>query len=156
MVPTHKCLGTFSHSVSKVLTIYCIVTCSVLARTDPRDVARVEKVTYMCTPEKRQTCPETAEGVTGHLANWLSPADLQKALDDRFPSCMTGKSAQQHNLCSACALFALVNLHFVSSEPASTGITDESAKFLNPVSEGVHFISKCLFASLATGEYGPL
>lgn len=61
-----------------------------MARTDPKDVARVEKCTYMCTPEKRQTCPEPAPGVTGHLANWISPEDLKKALDDRFPGCMAG------------------------------------------------------------------
>lgn len=64
---------------------------SVLARTDPKDVARVEKFTYMSTPEKRQTCPETAPDVNGQLANWISPDDLQKALEERFPGCMKGK-----------------------------------------------------------------
>lgn len=64
---------------------------SVLARTDPKDVARVEKCTYMSTPEKRQTCPETAEGVKGHLANWISLDDLKKAIDERFPGCMAGE-----------------------------------------------------------------
>ena len=62
-----------------------------LARTDPKDVARVEKCTYMCTPEKRQTCPEPAPGVEGRLANWVSPDDLQKQLDERFPGCMKGE-----------------------------------------------------------------
>ena len=45
----------------------------------------------MCTPEKRQTCPEPAPGVEGRLANWVSPDDLQKQLDERFPGCMKGE-----------------------------------------------------------------
>lgn len=73
-----------------------------LARTDPKDVARVEKCTYMCTPEKRQTCPEPAPGVEGRLANWVSPDDLQTQLDERFPGCMKGE--RQRVACTNCFL----------------------------------------------------
>ena len=36
-----------------------------LARTDPKDVARVESKTVISTPEKNETIPEPAEGIKG-------------------------------------------------------------------------------------------
>ena len=63
-----------------------------LARTDPRDVARVESKTFICTPEKRSTIPIPKEGVKGLLGNWMSPEDLDKELEKRFPGCMKGKN----------------------------------------------------------------
>ena len=62
-----------------------------LARTDPGDVARVESKTVISTEEKYDTVPHTKSGVKGTLGNWISPDDLEKALDDRFPGCMRGK-----------------------------------------------------------------
>lgn len=63
-----------------------------LARTDPADVARVESLTFMSTPNKTDTVPTPREGVKGTLGNWLSPQDMQKALDERFPGCMKGRT----------------------------------------------------------------
>lgn len=63
-----------------------------LARTDPADVARVESKTFICTPRREDTIPTPREGVKGTLGNWISPEDLQKAWDERFPGCMRGRT----------------------------------------------------------------
>merc|ERR1719412_584635 len=63
-----------------------------LARTDPKDVARVESKTVISTPEKNETIPEVAEGVKGSLGHWMSPKDLEEAVQDRFPGCMRGRT----------------------------------------------------------------
>jgi len=63
-----------------------------LARTDPADVARVESKTVICTPNKRDTVPIIKDGVKGTLGNWISPEDLDKAVQERFPGCMKGRT----------------------------------------------------------------
>ncbi|XP_023221746.1 phosphoenolpyruvate carboxykinase, cytosolic [GTP]-like isoform X1 [Centruroides sculpturatus] len=63
-----------------------------LARTDPADVARVESLTFISTPNKRDTIPIPKEGVKGMLGNWLSLSDLEKAFNERFPQCMKGRT----------------------------------------------------------------
>jgi phosphoenolpyruvate carboxykinase (GTP) len=63
-----------------------------LATTDPLDVARVESKTVICTQNKRETIPTPKEGVQGLLGNWISPSDLDKAVSDRFPGCMKGRT----------------------------------------------------------------
>jgi len=63
-----------------------------LATTDPMDVARVESKTFICTPRKRDTIPTPKEGVKGLLGNWISPSDLDKAVAERFPGCMKGRT----------------------------------------------------------------
>jgi len=63
-----------------------------LARTDPKDVARVESRTFICTPDKDETVPETAEGVQGSLGNWISPEDLTAKERQLFPGCMEGRT----------------------------------------------------------------
>ncbi|CAN8001790.1 unnamed protein product [Ixodes pacificus] len=63
-----------------------------LARTDPADVARVESRTFISTERREDTIPTPKEGVKGTLGNWMSPSDLQKALDERFPGCMKGRT----------------------------------------------------------------
>ncbi|XP_064466539.1 phosphoenolpyruvate carboxykinase, cytosolic [GTP]-like isoform X2 [Ornithodoros turicata] len=63
-----------------------------LARTDPADVARVESRTFISTERKEDTVPTPKEGVTGTLGNWISPQDLQKEFDKRFPGCMNGRT----------------------------------------------------------------
>lgn len=61
-----------------------------LARTDPKDVARVESKTVIVTPSQRDTVPIPAGGARGQLGNWMSPAEFQQAVDERFPGCMQG------------------------------------------------------------------
>ncbi len=63
-----------------------------LARTDPRDVARVESKTFISTPSKRTTVPEAAEGVKGSLGNWIAPEELDERVGERFPGCMRGRT----------------------------------------------------------------
>jgi len=63
-----------------------------LARTDPLDVARVEKRTVISTPEKIETIPEPAPGVEGSLGQWWSPEKLDEAIKERFPGCMKGRT----------------------------------------------------------------
>ena len=63
-----------------------------LARTDPKDVARVESKTVISTPNKEETIPEPAQGVKGTLGHWMSPKDLQEAIRERFPGCMKGRT----------------------------------------------------------------
>lgn len=63
-----------------------------LARTDPADVARVESKTFIVTDNKRETIPNTPEGIKGTLGNWMSMDDLKTAVRDRFPGCMAGRT----------------------------------------------------------------
>lgn len=63
-----------------------------LARTNPADVARVEKCTSISTDCKRDTIPTPRNGVTGELGNWISPVDMDKAILERFPGCMKGRT----------------------------------------------------------------
>ncbi|XP_008838062.1 phosphoenolpyruvate carboxykinase [GTP], mitochondrial isoform X1 [Nannospalax galili] len=63
-----------------------------LARTDPKDVARVESKTVIVTPSQRDTVPLPTSGARGQLGNWMSPADFQRAVDERFPGCMQGRT----------------------------------------------------------------
>lgn len=63
-----------------------------LARTNPKDVARVESRTFICTGERRQTIPEPAAGCTGKLGNWIAEPDMRAAILERFPGCMHGRT----------------------------------------------------------------
>uniref|UniRef100_A0A8C8RWN2 phosphoenolpyruvate carboxykinase (GTP) n=1 Tax=Pelusios castaneus TaxID=367368 RepID=A0A8C8RWN2_9SAUR len=63
-----------------------------LARTDPKDVARVESKTVIVTETQRDTVPIPAPGATGQLGNWMSPKTFQEAVDNRFPGCMKGRT----------------------------------------------------------------
>ncbi|XP_043788441.1 phosphoenolpyruvate carboxykinase [GTP]-like isoform X2 [Apis laboriosa] len=63
-----------------------------LARTNPADVARVEKFTFISTERKSDTVPTTRKDVTGELGNWISPTDMDKAILERFPGCMKGRT----------------------------------------------------------------
>uniref|UniRef100_UPI000180C5F8 phosphoenolpyruvate carboxykinase, cytosolic [GTP] isoform X1 n=1 Tax=Ciona intestinalis TaxID=7719 RepID=UPI000180C5F8 len=62
------------------------------ARTDPKDVARVESKTVITTPTERETIPKPRPGVKGTLGHWMSPDDLETAIGDRFPGCMKGRT----------------------------------------------------------------
>uniref|UniRef100_A0A3B3UZI2 phosphoenolpyruvate carboxykinase (GTP) n=1 Tax=Poecilia latipinna TaxID=48699 RepID=A0A3B3UZI2_9TELE len=63
-----------------------------LARTDPKDVARVESKTVIVTKNQRDTIPIPAGGVKSQLGSWMSESDWQKARQDRFPGCMAGRT----------------------------------------------------------------
>ena len=64
---------------------------SYTVRTDPRDVARVESKTYICTEDKRESVPSAKEGVQGRLGHWMSVCDMNKELGERYPGCMKGR-----------------------------------------------------------------
>lgn len=61
-----------------------------LARTDPKDVARVESKTVIVTQRQRDTVPVPAAGVKSQLGSWMSESDWQRARRERFPGCMAG------------------------------------------------------------------
>ncbi|XP_066483729.1 phosphoenolpyruvate carboxykinase [GTP], mitochondrial [Tiliqua scincoides] len=63
-----------------------------LAKTDPKDVARVESRTVIVTENQRDTVPIPAAGAKGQLGNWMNPKTFQEAVDDRFPGCMKGRT----------------------------------------------------------------
>merc|ERR1719499_786270 len=63
-----------------------------LARTDPKDVARVESRTVISTPDKLESIPEPASGVQGTVGHWMSPEKLEDAISERFPGCMKGRT----------------------------------------------------------------
>uniref|UniRef100_UPI00358EF09E phosphoenolpyruvate carboxykinase [GTP], mitochondrial-like n=1 Tax=Myxine glutinosa TaxID=7769 RepID=UPI00358EF09E len=60
-----------------------------LARTDPRDVARVEGRTVMVTKNRRDA---VAGGDNGALGRWMSLEDFERAKAERFPGCMKGRT----------------------------------------------------------------
>ncbi|TGZ61592.1 hypothetical protein CRM22_007902 [Opisthorchis felineus] len=62
-----------------------------ICRTDPDDVARVESRTWICSPNKFSIVPHVSEGVKGMLGQWMAPEELDVALRDRMPGCMTGR-----------------------------------------------------------------
>lgn len=63
-----------------------------LAKTNPADVARVEKRTFISTDVKSDTIPTPRKGITGQLGNWISPRDMDEAISERFPGCMKGRT----------------------------------------------------------------
>lgn len=73
--------------------IFCsfLTTYSWLARTDPRDVARVESKTVIVTQEQRSAVPICSDAGIGNLGHWMSPEEFAKAKTQRFPGCMIGK-----------------------------------------------------------------
>ena len=65
-------------------------------RTDPRDVARVESKTFICTKNKGDAIPTAKEGVQGKLGNWTSIEEMEKTLGEQFPGCMKGRVLHVH------------------------------------------------------------
>uniref|UniRef100_A0A8C6TEZ1 phosphoenolpyruvate carboxykinase (GTP) n=1 Tax=Neogobius melanostomus TaxID=47308 RepID=A0A8C6TEZ1_9GOBI len=101
-----------------------------LARTDPKDVARVESKTVIVTKSQRDTIPIPAEGVKSQLGNWMSESDWGSARRERFPGSMTGRTMYVRTT--------------VTDSPyvvASMGImTRMGTPVLNKLAEGVEFV----------------
>lgn len=62
-----------------------------ICRTDPKDVARVEGKTFICTNEKYESVPHAKDNAKGGLGLWKSPEDMKVMLEERFPGCMAGR-----------------------------------------------------------------
>lgn len=62
-----------------------------LARTDPRDVARVESKTFICTRDKHDII---CRGATkeGALGNWMDIEELDARMGRLLPGCMAGRT----------------------------------------------------------------
>jgi phosphoenolpyruvate carboxykinase (GTP) len=54
-----------------------------LARSDPSDVARVEHLTFICTPEKEDAGPNN---------NWMDPQQAHAKMRDLFRGCMKNRT----------------------------------------------------------------
>ncbi|MCC7257736.1 MAG: phosphoenolpyruvate carboxykinase (GTP) [Gammaproteobacteria bacterium] len=54
-----------------------------LHRSDPTDVARVEHLTFVCTPDREEAGPNN---------NWMAPADAHRRMDGLFAGCMRGRT----------------------------------------------------------------
>jgi phosphoenolpyruvate carboxykinase (GTP) len=54
-----------------------------LHRSNPSDVARVEHLTFVCTPDEHDAGPNN---------NWMAPADAHAKIDALFAGCMRGRT----------------------------------------------------------------
>ena len=54
-----------------------------LHRSDPKDVARVEHLTFVCTPEREDAGPNN---------NWMAPTEAHAKVDALFEACMRGRT----------------------------------------------------------------
>ncbi|NND60300.1 MAG: phosphoenolpyruvate carboxykinase (GTP) [Gammaproteobacteria bacterium] len=54
-----------------------------LHRSDPSDVARVEHLTFICTPEEADAGPNN---------NWMAPEEAHRKTDELFAGCMQGRT----------------------------------------------------------------
>jgi phosphoenolpyruvate carboxykinase (GTP) len=54
-----------------------------LHRSDPTDVARVEHLTFVCTPEQEDAGPNN---------NWMAPGDARQKMNALYDGCMQGRT----------------------------------------------------------------
>jgi phosphoenolpyruvate carboxykinase (GTP) len=63
-----------------------------LTLTDPEDVARVESKTFIATKDRREAVCIPKHGGNSAMGNWMSLEEVDKAIKERFPGCMSGRT----------------------------------------------------------------
>ena len=63
---------------------------SYLAITEPKDVARVEKQTYVCTTKREDAVATPKPGIVSKLGNWRDPVEMDADLHKKFSGSMEG------------------------------------------------------------------
>lgn len=57
----------------------------------------MESKTFICSEHERDVVPVARAGQKSALGNYISPADYDKAVIDRFPGCMRGEYRNLYN-----------------------------------------------------------
>lgn len=85
-------LGQQTTAISGVLEKLSAYENVYLARTDPRDTARVEKQTFVSTADRREVEAARSSTTECELARWMSRSQLDVEMRNRFPGCMRGRT----------------------------------------------------------------
>lgn len=72
-----------------------------IARTDPKDVARVEKKTYICTKDKVSCVPEPLDPSKGQFGNWANDIEMRANLKEITRGAMKGRTMYVIPFCMA-------------------------------------------------------
>src|SRR5690606_13573265 len=141
-----------------------------LHRSDPDDVARVEHLTFVCTPERDDAGPNN---------HWMAPADAHAKIDALFDGCMKGRTMYVIPYCmgpidspySRCGVeitdspYVVVNMHLMTRAGSaalariekegsfvkglhSTGDLDPDKRFI------MHFPDELAIKSIGSGYGG--
>ncbi|XP_071888188.1 LOW QUALITY PROTEIN: phosphoenolpyruvate carboxykinase [GTP], mitochondrial-like [Anas platyrhynchos] len=114
-----------------------------LARTDPWDVAWVESRTVLVTEWERDAVPPRSQNGTPQLGNWMSPQQLEQALQQRFPGCMEGRTMY----------IIPFNMGPPSSPLAKVGVQLTDSPYVMASMRIMTRVDHQIFPSLATGDF---
>lgn len=119
-----------------------------MARSSPRDVARVESKTFICTENRRDAVNVPRGSAKGQLGNWMSPADADRAVAERFPGCMEGRTmyvipfsmGPLHSPYSKVGVQLTDSAYVVCSMRIMTRVGSAVVEQLESAADGGHFV----------------